>query len=102
MEPMRPVDLGRTTPPRPWWRRWGGVISCGITVVLVAVVRVTADFSLWGAACVGLAGRAVGRGPRGAPAGGRAVGDRSRPTSGCVVLTGRRFPGSEPRDGGRV
>lgn len=55
MEPMRQVDLGRTTPPRPWWRRWGGVISCGITVVLVAVVRVTADFSLWGAACVGLA-----------------------------------------------
>lgn len=54
MKPMRPVDVGRQDPPRPWWQRWGWRIYAGITVLLVVVLRMTVEIPFWTAAFIGV------------------------------------------------
>ncbi|ODQ83962.1 hypothetical protein BFG51_08050 [Dietzia alimentaria] len=52
MEPMRPVDVGRQDPPRPWWQRWGWPIYASLTILLVATLHLTVDIPLWAGASI--------------------------------------------------
>ncbi|MDN5742982.1 MAG: hypothetical protein L0H02_05885 [Yaniella sp.] len=52
MEPMRPVDVGRQDPPRPWWRRWGWPIYAGLTILLGATLHLTVEIPLWAGASI--------------------------------------------------
>lgn len=52
MEPMRPVDIGRQAPSKPWCQRWGWRLYAVIPVLFVATLRVAFELPLWAAVAV--------------------------------------------------
>ncbi len=47
MEPMRPVDIGRQSPPKRWWQRWGWRICGAVTFLLGLLLAAAGETSLW-------------------------------------------------------